>query len=209
MRNRFRYGPEDVDCKLCTNYQGKRKSCAVCPWLAERIEAGVVGYREAVTGSLPDWFGKKDLEQLKPRLETAIASFPGSLFPDAAHKKRMEDTKIHVGLRKKRDTPAHFAAMFLLTYSEDLCRRSMNCYGRNGIDFWRVELQGISPEDYTLLSAARDIYSGNFRMEISDLTDEEVIGNGTFTLILNALLIARYGSDALAIHERRNLTPYS
>ncbi len=45
--NTFKYTPEDVDCKLCTEYV-KKFGCTACgcPWMAERIEAGVVGYRE-------------------------------------------------------------------------------------------------------------------------------------------------------------------
>lgn len=41
--NTFRYKPEDVDCKLCTEYR-KKLGCTVkgCPFLAERMEAGVV-----------------------------------------------------------------------------------------------------------------------------------------------------------------------
>ena len=77
--NTFQYRPEDVSCKLCTEYVKKLgctsssqsplisvsadgENCAhflapplptksatlrgprACPWLAERIEAGVVGY---------------------------------------------------------------------------------------------------------------------------------------------------------------------
>ena len=51
--NTFRYKPEDVDCKLCTEYR-KKLGCAVkgCPFLAERIEAGVVGYGDAVQNTL-------------------------------------------------------------------------------------------------------------------------------------------------------------
>ena len=41
----FRYKPEHVACHLCTEYNRKRGCTAQgCPWLAERIEAGVVGY---------------------------------------------------------------------------------------------------------------------------------------------------------------------
>ena len=41
--NTFKYTPEDVDCKLCTEYV-KKFGCTACgcPWMAERIEAGVV-----------------------------------------------------------------------------------------------------------------------------------------------------------------------
>ena len=43
--NTFKYTPADVDCKLCTEYV-KKFGCTACgcPWMAERIEAGVVGY---------------------------------------------------------------------------------------------------------------------------------------------------------------------
>ena len=46
--NTFKYTPKDVSCQLCTEYV-KKLGCTTlrCPWLAERIEAGVVGYREA------------------------------------------------------------------------------------------------------------------------------------------------------------------
>ena len=43
--NTFKYTPADVDCKLCTEYV-KKFGCTACgcPWMAERIEAGVVAY---------------------------------------------------------------------------------------------------------------------------------------------------------------------
>lgn len=47
----FRYTPEMVDCRYCTEHTRKPPHCKLprCPWIAERIEAGVVGYREAVS----------------------------------------------------------------------------------------------------------------------------------------------------------------
>ena len=47
--NTFQYKPEHIDCKLCDKYAaGKGCTADSCPWLAERIEAGVVGYEEAI-----------------------------------------------------------------------------------------------------------------------------------------------------------------
>ena len=47
--NTFKYSPQDVSCQLCTEYVKKVGCTALrCPWLAERIEAGVVGYRETI-----------------------------------------------------------------------------------------------------------------------------------------------------------------
>ena len=52
--NTFEYQPSDVSCQLCTEYV-KKQGCTAsrCPWLKERIEAGVVGYREAVFETMP------------------------------------------------------------------------------------------------------------------------------------------------------------
>ena len=43
---RFTYKKEDVDCKLCTEYRG-RKKCPhnICPYITESIEAGAVTYQ--------------------------------------------------------------------------------------------------------------------------------------------------------------------
>ena len=72
--NTFRYKPEDVDCKLCTEYR-KKLGCAVkgCPFLAERIEAGVVGYGDAVQNTLSRHMA------LAPRLTALIRLFPGTM----------------------------------------------------------------------------------------------------------------------------------
>ena len=58
--NTFKYKPEDVSCVLCTEYVKKLGCTALsCPCLAERMEAGTVGYaggrRRAVSvPSAPD-----------------------------------------------------------------------------------------------------------------------------------------------------------
>ncbi|HJB80867.1 MAG TPA: hypothetical protein H9712_07765, partial [Candidatus Flavonifractor intestinigallinarum] len=58
--NTFKYTPEDVDCKLCTEYV-KKFGCTACgcPWMAERIEAGVVSYQKLIErlGKLNITFG--------------------------------------------------------------------------------------------------------------------------------------------------------
>ena len=73
--NTFKYGPEDVSCKLCTEYVKKLGCTALhCPWLAERIEAGVVGYQEAVMETFR--FDRR----LYRRLRLLIKHFPGSLL---------------------------------------------------------------------------------------------------------------------------------
>ena len=103
----FRYKPEYVACPLCTEYR-KDQGCTLsaCPWLAERIEAGVVGYQEAVMGTMPRH------RLLAPRLRVLITCFPGSLWKDERHQERMEYAKARLGYYRRRDTPAFYAALF-------------------------------------------------------------------------------------------------
>jgi len=196
--NTFQYTPEDMDCKLCTQYAGKKKGCKAngCPWLAERIEAGVVGYEEAIMETFP-----RD-PHLDARLHKAIQRFSGSLFLNPEHQQRMEYLKIRMGCSRRRDNPAYFAAMYLLTANPDLYARSAGCFCLHGIEFDYASLKGVSPHNYTLFSAARDIYTDTSGVMLSDLSKVEVTDALSFSLIANALLIARYGCAVLAIRER-------
>ena len=150
--NTFKYKPEDVSCVLCTEYVKKLGCTALsCPCLAERMEAGTVGYAEAVAELFP----------YRPRLTVRIMrlaeSFPGTMWQDNAHRKRMETLRLLLGCRKERDTPEFFAALYLLTSNKELADRTFNCFFRGGIDFRYARRCGISPHDYTLLMAAKSL----------------------------------------------------
>ena len=118
--NTFKYTPKDVSCQLCTEYVKKLgctsssqsplvsvfadgENCARslapplptksatlrgpqnCPRLAERIEAGVVGYREAVLETFPHE------RRLFQRLNLLIKHYPGSLWSNEQHERRIID----------------------------------------------------------------------------------------------------------------------
>ena len=113
------------------------------------------------------------------------------MWQDNAHRKRMETLRLLLGCRKERDTPEFFAALYLLTSNKELADRTFNCFFRGGIDFRYARRRGISSHDYTLLMAAKSLYCHTFR------------------LLINALLIARFGLDALKITERRGQRGYT
>ena len=98
---RFTYKPEDVDCKLCTEYKKCDRNLMKCPWIAERIEAGAVSYQEAVLTAFP---GKGlSFERL---LET-IQAYPGTFWLNKQHKDRMEMFNHRLGYAPKRNTPVY------------------------------------------------------------------------------------------------------
>ena len=101
--NTFKYTPKDVSCQLCTEYVKKLGCTALrCPWLAERIEAGVVGYREAVMETFP-----RD-RRLSSRLNLLIKHYPGSLWSNEQHERRMQYQCAAQGYRRRRDTNAYY-----------------------------------------------------------------------------------------------------
>ena len=198
--NTFHYTPEDVDCKLCAQYV-KGQGCTedACPWLAERIEAGVVGYAEAVRKIFPGT--ERKAQRLNARLHNAIRGFSGSLYLDEQHKARMEHLKARDG-HPRKDAAARCAVMYLLSADQDLYVRAQNCFCRHGIELSYATVRGISPRDYTLLSAAKSIYTGASGLMLDDLADTDAVDAELFSLIVNAMLIARYGPAALGIRER-------
>ena len=185
--NTFKYTPKDVSCQLCTEYVKKLGCTALrCPWLAERIEAGVVGYREAVLETFPHE------RRLFQRLNLLIKHYPGSLWSNEQHERRMQYQCAVQGYRRRRDTNAYYAAMYLLTSNDDIYRRTANCFCKDGIEFGYAVLKNTSPHNYALFMAARDLCDKTEAVTMADLAEPEVIDPEALCLIVNATLIARY-----------------
>lgn len=154
-------------------------------------------YQEAVMATIP----RNRL--LAPRLRALVASFPGSLWKDGTHKERMEYAKTRLHYYRRRDTPAFYAALFLLTSSAELWKRSANCFYRKGFEPAYAVLGGISPHDYALISAAKGLYRGVGGPATMELADPDIVDAEVFRMIVNATLIARYGLPVLDIRARR------
>ena len=140
------------------------------------------------------------------RPHTAVRCFFGSLYLSTDHRQRMEDLRRRMGYRRGRDTPAYYAAMYLLTSNESLYRHTANCFCRYGIEFAYATLREMPPHDYTLFSAAKDIYTDTPGTAVADLANVVVVDTLAFSLIVNALLIARYGRAVLNTKEKE--TPF-
>ena len=188
--HKFTYSAEDVDCKLCTEHLG-RNGCRqdFCPYYTERIEAGVISYGEAISSLIPS------TSSIRNRLPGLIHSFPGSLWADEKHRTRMGVFNNRLGFIKSRNTPSYYAALYLLTSNDALYRRTANCFYHGGIDFSYAVLRGISPHNYALFCAAKGLRHVEGVTE-SELADPMTIDEEAFRLIMNALLIAKYGTAA-------------
>ncbi len=161
------------------------------------MEAGTVSYEDAVLETFP---GDAHLDA---RLHTVIQRFHGSMFLTAGHRQRMETAKRYTGHLRSRDKSAYFAALYLLTANPNLFGHAEKCFQRQGIEFDYAVLKNITPHNYTLFSAAKDIYADADGVSLADLANGEIVDTLAFSLIVNALLIVRYGPAVLEIRERR------
>lgn len=193
---RFKYKAKDVDCKYCTEYRGKNKCThSVCPYISERMEAGAVTYQDAVTAMVQPGC------QMARRLPKLIERYQDYLWIDDRHKSRMEFFHTRMGYVPGRNTPAYYAVMYLLTANDTIHFRTANCFCHDGIDFQFAILKGISTSGYVLYRAAVTLYTAEPAITLSEMADPKLVDDDTFRMIINAMLIARYGIAAFRLKK--------
>ena len=165
-----------------------------CPWLAERIEAGVVSYASAVR----ELFGGAADEALISRLGLLVLHFRGSFWLDREHEFNTRLLLRSVGYGAWRD-PRFFAALYLLGSNRGLLKRSWNACLPSGFEPGYMVMRGVSAHDYVLIQAAKSITGNGAEPALEDLADAEAVDDTAFRLIVNALLIANYGADVLKL----------
>lgn len=192
---RFRYRPQDVECRLCTQYQ--RRNCAVpaCPWLRERLKAGTAAYGELVAAC----FRELDHQPLKRRIAAVTHGKTRLSCTGPEHRQRFEQWQRSNAPRHPRCVRDQWlAALFLLTSSGKLWARTWSAIFWDGVDFSKITLRDIDPQDYAVYQAAKSLYTGKLKITAGELADQELVSDATLRLIIDAVLIARYGGAALS-----------
>ena len=116
---RFRYRPEDVDCKNCTEYRKKRDTLQVCPWLEERAEAGVVTYVVLASEFYKHWMDGL----LGNRIRKVLSGKKAVTYYNEGHAARLQVYSTYLASHWKRDDGnRRLAAMYLMTATEPLRR---------------------------------------------------------------------------------------
>ena len=190
----YHYKPADVECEYCVEWQHRRCQAVGCPWLAERIEAGVVSYAAAVR----ELFGALHVPELCWRLEWLIKGYNGSFWLNTEHEFNTRLLLRSVGYQAWRN-PRFFAALYLFGSNRGLMKRVWNACMPQGFEPMFLVVRGVSEHDYTLIQAAKALMCGGLELTLYDLADREVVDDEAFMLIVNALLIANYGSDVLKL----------
>ena len=190
----YHYKPADVACEYCAEWQHRKCQAVGCPWLAERIEAGVVSYASAVR----ELFGGVEDEAFIKRLGLLVLHFRGSFWLDREHEFNTRLLLRSVGYGAWRN-PRFFASLYLFGSNRALLKRAWNACMPSGFEPGFLVMRGVSAHDYTLIQAAKAITGCGSALALEDLADAEIVDDVAFRLIVNALLIASYGPDVLKL----------
>ena len=194
MKPSYHYKHADVECEYCAEWQHRKCQAVGCPWLTERIEAGVVSYASAVR----ELFGGVKDETFIARLGLLVLHFRGSFWLGREHEYNTRLLLRSVGYQAWRN-PRFFAVLYLLGSDRALMKRAWNACMPQGFEPMFLVMRDVSEHDYTLIQAAKALMCGGLGLTLYDLADREVVDDKAFTLIINAMLIANYGPDVLKL----------
>lgn len=181
-----------ASCKLCAEYTKKRGCISKhCPYLSERIAAGTLNYKGAVTEAF------QSIPMFADNVTAIQKRLSDSAWNGADHKRRMEWLLVYMGRSKSFCTNEYLAAMYLLTATQTLYDRAYQGFTKNGLDFALVQKTGLSIDEYTLLGTAKTLYFGTSDLTAEDIAEPEVTSAVVLPLIVNAVLIVRFGEEVL------------
>ena len=189
---RYRPTAADVDCRNCLQY--RRRSCRSlsCLYLSERLEAGAVTLEELIIETIRPW---KYLP-LKQRAMRLACRSDGFHFDGPLHVMRMQEmTK-----GENRTVSSRWlAAVYLLSAHAALWQKTLRAVRPGQIDFANIRLGDTGIHDYVLYRTAKGICSGMLGATSEELSDPELVSDGTLLLVVSAAVIARYGPEAIRI----------
>ncbi len=190
MKNRFIC--QTASCKLCGEYSRKRGCISKhCPHLAERVAAGSLNYKGAVTEAFQtNPMFRDNVSAIKKRLSESI-------WNGAAHRQRMDALRLYTGRSKSFYTNEYLAVMYLLTATRTLYEHTRQCFTKNGLEFAFIKKTGLSIDEYTLLGTAKTLYFGTEDLTAEDIAEPEVISATALPFIVTAVLIVRFGEAVL------------
>lgn len=202
------YTASDCDCSYCLHAPKPRMSCGLslidCPCLTERLETGCITAADLIVSLLPDIHSKK----LRQRVCTLTHKKPERelLFENTPHRTIFNDLIRNGGLRNSANTGL-LAAVFLLTSNSFLWGRARHAVRRSCIAFENICLRGITVakiDSYAIYKAAKELYaeSGKHHISIQELADETLVSENVFRLIVNGMLIKRYGLASIRSDSR-------
>ena len=120
------------------------------------------------------------------------------LFKDAKHKSRFTQFRRYMkreNWKIAKDSKC-LAVIYLLSSNEYFWKKFKDIMHPDRIDLSAIHLRDVGEEIYNIYQAARFFDNGTLRFELVDLTEPEIMKDSVMVLIVNALIINKYGLNA-------------
>lgn len=119
-------------------------------------------------------------------------------FANQAHRDRFYDffeKRILIVEKRRRNL---VAAVFLLSADESLWKQTEKYFLPCALDFSVMRLTGLTPEQYTLFKAAKEVYGGcKVQFEVEEYCDEEIMPLPLLNLVMTGCIIEYFGFNYL------------
>ncbi len=190
-------GTQGCGCNLCAHKErnGAGQRAKRCACLCERILTGCTPLSKRMEGLTTEAAGKP----FAARVARMSEDF-SPLFFLAGHQERFD--RLLDGKCNPADTDVLYAALYLLSADRFLWGKSVPAVKPDAVHFREIQIHGVDLGGYVLFHTAKDLYQGTQHISLSELTDPELVGDEIFRLIMHALLIRRYGLEAISAERR-------
>ena len=195
IQNYFNREGGVFNCDCCEDSERSKSFTNIRINLEGKLEGDEIKYKDLIKAS----FGQINNNDLRIRLKILSNKFKGEIFLNQNHKDNFYGFIYKQDIDIYNITPIYIASIFLLTADEMLWELSEGAVSLHGVNFNNIRLRQISTGGYALYQTAKTISTGKEYIKVSEIADEDLINDTTFKAIINAALIARYGTDMFSI----------
>ena len=186
-----------VSCKYCFYEKNDECQLRVCPYVAERITAKVINYEKLIL----EFFKGNQPRLFSTRLRKHCRTYRHFSYLSTSHRKLFEQTRDEIA--RITYTPvcgADLAILYLSTSDESMTKHIIPVITHTRQLSWRFESNGsLSAREYAVFKTAKQFGRGEFEINPHEFLSSEFVPDSTFSLIINALLLANYDSCVLSL----------
>ena len=153
-----------------------------------------VSYEELVTGFLKDIPSSRLNGRIQDYQNKGVMIFK---FFNGEHKKRFQEVLKDSNWPLLSSDNGFGAAIYLLSADAFLWDRAKGFITEETIAYNKIRIHGVGLDGYALFCAAKEVCGGSVHLTLSELGDRELISDPLFEVLLNGMLISRYGLTAV------------
>lgn len=192
-------------CKSCPFHKTGLDKCerTVCCFIDKRIETGDISLLELIPPIVYPATDKDFITRTIKLYKKINGGYVSNMFRGKGHKKAFENVINKYEKQGYKLSNRFTAALFLITADNFLWKRTKHFVRPNVIDLSSANIRGIDFDGYLLYKAAKDMMFKTSKVTTSELADKMFASEKCFKVIINAIIIARYGRKTIEL----GLTP--